>query len=54
MRLTVRYDGSNFELGEKIKELLEESLGAVWYGQGYNFETDERDIAFDLPDEEEE
>lgn len=46
MRISVKYDGYDVELDKKIKEFCE-GLGFEWYGQGYDFIQDRRDIAFD-------
>ncbi len=35
------------ELDKKITSFFE-SLGYVWYGQGYTFDENEREIVFDL------
>ena len=49
MDLSVCYykDLIDTELDEKIISFIE-SLGYEWYGQGYTFDKNEREIVFDL------
>lgn len=42
----LKESGTIPELDKQITEVIEH-LGFKWYAQGYNFETGERDIAFD-------
>lgn len=48
MKFKIVYEGPINEMfDQKITELLEQS-GAIWYAQGSNMETNERDICFDI------
>ncbi len=50
MILRIVYDGNiDDELDSKARTFAE-SLGFKWYAQGYNIESDERDICFDKKD----
>ncbi len=50
--IKVVYRGElNEQLDKDITEALQ-SAGFEWYAQGYNLLTNERDIAFDIPNHE--
>jgi len=48
-RVEVKYKGFNTELDEVIRNALEDA-GLRWYGQGYAFSSDTRDMCFDYED----
>lgn len=49
-RVAVIYDGGiDEELDKKIAKVME-SIGCVWYAQGFDFVNCERDLNFDIED----
>jgi len=54
MKKTIRviYDGGLDEKLDKLIRKTMEGIGAKWYAQGYDLTSNERDICFDLEDNE--
>lgn len=46
------YDGKPDDSTDAQIKKVAKSAGMVWYAQGYNFETNQRDVCFDLKKEE--
>ena len=51
IRVEIKYKGFDTELDKVIRDALD-GVGLKWYGQGYAFSSDTRDMCFDYEKED--